>query len=132
MTLGRPSTLRIAEDVPIPSTLDDEYLPLADTPPLSYPPASTFFMQNSKAARLLGKVLDQVYHSSFDPHARDEPRSSRLTTSGTLSAILNLDSELEVLESSSIDALRGSDDLEPLSRLILQRQRNVLGARSVS
>lgn len=132
MTLGRPTTLRIAEDLPIPSNLDEEYLSLADTPPPRRPSSGTFFVQNSKAARLLGKILDQVYHPWFDTHSQSEPRSTRLLTSDTLSAILRLHSELEDLESSSADALRDSDDLSSRANLMLQRQRNVLTARSVS
>jgi hypothetical protein len=130
MTLGRPSTPRIAEDVPIPLTLDEEYLPMVDTPPFRRPPAETFFVQNIKAARLLGTVLDQVYHPSFNVHSQSGPRASRLLTSDTLSAVLRLHSELEDLEGSSTDALRDSDDLDASARLILQRQRNVLSARS--
>ncbi|KAM0721308.1 hypothetical protein Q7P37_003596 [Cladosporium fusiforme] len=128
MTLGRPSTLRIAEDVPMSLAIDEEYLPQADTPPFSDPPISTFFIQNTEAARLLGRILDQVYHPSLNT-PRNGTSPTQPLKPETLSAILKLHSELDKFSSSSSNALQDSHDEADDENIILKRQRNVLHSR---
>jgi hypothetical protein len=130
MTLGRPSTLRVPEDVPIPSALDEEYLPLADTPPSSDPAVSMFFAQNSRAAILLGRILDQIYHTSMSTHSQAESQPTHLLSSETLSAILILHSELEHFASSNPITLYVNENGGSRTNSVSQRQCNVLHSRS--
>lgn len=108
--------------------IDEEHLPQADTPPFSDPPISTFFVQNTGAARLLGKILDQVYHPSLNT-PRNVSSSTQPLRPAILSAILELDSELDEFSSSSSNALRNNHHEAVDTNLILKRQRNVLHSR---
>lgn len=128
MTLGRPCTVRILEHIPIPSDCNEEYLPLADPPPSSSP-VSTFFVENTKAAMLLGKILDRVYHPSQNPDMSSEPQSPQSLRPEVLSAILSLHVELQEFASSSLKALRRHGD-GGSGAIILKRQRNVFHSRS--
>lgn len=115
----------------MPLVLDEGDLPTADTASPLGTPVSTFFVQNSSAAKLLGKVLDQVYHPSLNSHPSNEPRSTPLLRPDVLSSILSLHSEIEDLMSCSMHALSGSEESGTGVSLVLRRQRNVLHARSV-
>jgi hypothetical protein len=130
MTLGRPPTSHAADDVPIPSDLDEEYLLIADSSSLPVGVVGTFFVQNSRAARLLGRILDQIYHSSSSTHSRVEPRPTQLLRPETLSTILTLHSELEDFATSNPITVYVNENGGSRTKSILQRQHNVLYSRS--
>jgi hypothetical protein len=130
MTLGRPSTLRAADDVPIPSVLDDGNMSLDDTSSLPDGAVGTFFFQNSRAARLLGRILDQIYHPSSSTHPKVGSQPTQLLRPETLSTILNFHSELEDFESSNPITLCVNENGVSRPNSVLQRQQNVLHSRS--
>lgn len=131
MTLGRPSSLRTTESVPLPSPVDDEYL---DKPrEQAVQPSGTisinmFAVQNSKAIKLLSAILDQVYY----PLTVGPSHSGQsMPTTESLSATFSLDSQLDDFEKSAIDALTPIDQAAAQNAGVLKRQRNVLHTRSV-
>lgn len=132
MTLGRPSTLRITDDVPIPSISDEECQPLADSSSLPDAAVGTFFVQNSRAARLLGRILDQIYHPPSSTNSQVESRPTQVLRPETLSTILTLHSELEDFAASNPITLYVNENGASRTNSVLQRQHNVLHSRSES
>lgn len=130
MTLGRPPTFTAVEDIPVPSAVDlAQFSPAGDSLD-SDPLICNFFVQNSRAARMLGKILHRVYHPSLSTVSKASARSTQLPAAAdALSAILGLHSELNDLASSSLSALELCVDQGSRANMVVERQRNVLNSR---
>jgi hypothetical protein len=122
MILGRPPLFRITDDVPLPSSVDDDFIQLTEDTchqPGGMVSKNLFMVENIKLAKILNTILSRIYTvpssspSDFgvlvllDNLLEDFRRS--------LPAVLSLDTDF-------------MDSEEPISR-VLVRQTNVLRAR---
>ncbi|KAH6869691.1 fungal-specific transcription factor domain-containing protein [Thelonectria olida] len=134
MTLGRPPSMHIVSDVPLPSAIDDEYLQLhgdSSQQPQGTSCTNLFMVENIKLAKILALILDRIYNPvSWEKTCCGAPRAS-LTSHHDFGTLTYLDSLLEDLRDGLPDALRwdhaarGPDGRSPL----LKRQSNVIQAR---
>jgi hypothetical protein len=126
MTLGRPPSLRTVGDVPLPLPVDDEYWALdsdAGCQPHGVYSRHIFNVQNIKLAKILGEILERVYHP---PHKTEAQAGHKLED---LPTILALDSELNSLADSFPDVIHWERGYGLDVPLLLKRQSNVLHAR---
>ncbi|KAM0546453.1 hypothetical protein ACHAPJ_010809 [Fusarium lateritium] len=128
MTLGRPPSLRLFEEVPLPLAVDDEHwseAPDSGRQPLGTYSTHMFNVENIRMAKLLGSILERVYHvPSRLPAQRDFEDTD-------LVAVLGIDRELNALATSVPDALHWErvHTLNEQIPSVIKRQSNVLHAR---
>ncbi|KAH7035473.1 fungal-specific transcription factor domain-containing protein [Microdochium trichocladiopsis] len=140
MTLGRPPSVYMTEEVPLPRAIDDEFLGLdrenASQPP-DLPSQLLFTRHNIKCATVLGTILRTLYYPSVEARPAYQQLRSRRSPVSTvdedLHSILQLDSQLEELANQVPEPLRWDRTdlpagLDERGR-ILRRQTNVLHAR---
>ncbi|KAH7121827.1 fungal-specific transcription factor domain-containing protein [Dactylonectria estremocensis] len=133
MTLGRPPSMRIVNDVPLPSPIDDAHLPLREN--LTHLPeqpsaVNLFTVENIKLAKILAIILDQIYHPvSTEPSFRNSPTPQ--TSHQDLNTVMHLDASLEDFKSTLPDVLRWDRAVEtpPEISAVLKRQSYILQAR---
>ncbi|KAH6987135.1 fungal-specific transcription factor domain-containing protein [Ilyonectria destructans] len=133
MTLGRPPSMRIINDVPLPSPIDDAHLPLHGDG--SHQPEGTysvnlFTVENIKLAKILAIILDQIYHpASTEPSFRSHPVSH--PNHQDLSTVMHLDTLLEDFKNSLPDGIHWDRVAEMSTGTppVIKRQSNVLHAR---
>lgn len=123
MTLGRPPSIMVNDDIPLPAAIDDEYLDTQQPPGVVS--RNLFTAENIKMTKILGMILRRIYH----PPPREQPSQPEFPDLNTL---LDLDSLLQKTEEAIPVALNW-DHLPqvPLSARsqLLRRQANVLHAR---
>ncbi|SPO06482.1 uncharacterized protein DNG_09172 [Cephalotrichum gorgonifer] len=134
MTLGRPPSLYLDENVPLPLPIDDVYMPL-NAPHIGQPPGTystnMFTVENIKLANLLGKILESVYQRSITAGTAASSLQGSVLTHDDLNVILHIDSQLESFADSLPPGLQwdmaaqSNDEIPPT----LKRQSNVLRAR---
>ncbi|KAH7121477.1 fungal-specific transcription factor domain-containing protein [Dactylonectria macrodidyma] len=133
MTLGRPPSMRIVNDVPLPSPIDDAHLPLHGDQMQQQEQPSTvylFTVENIKLAKILAVILDQIYHPvSTEISFRNQPTSP--SNHQDLNAVMQLDALLEDFKNSLPDVLRWDRIIEtsPEISAVLKRQSYILQAR---
>lgn len=137
MTLGRPPTLHNVNVLPLPRPIDDVYLvpgTRSCEQPEGHMAVTAFNVENLKLAKLLGNILEKIYHtassqSSPGPWLNENPAPSAVHRD--ISAIMHMDSCLKQFADNLPEALRWDGNASILSEgdSVLQRQRNVLQAR---
>lgn len=136
MTFGRPSMIPTNTRVPIPASIDDEYIPTPEDPlnldpsqPPGIPSRMCFFTQTLKLYDILGDILSVFYSSPRSP-----PFSDRARAEEDYQAVLRFDRCLlnfqfelpDFLRFRYIDPETGSEiPRDP----VLLRQANVLHSR---
>ncbi|KIW44027.1 uncharacterized protein PV06_05070 [Exophiala oligosperma] len=139
MTLGRPPTLHNVNVLPLPRPIDDVYLvpgTRSCEQPEGHMAVTAFNVENLKLAKLLGNILEKIYHtassqSSPGPWLNENPAPSAVHRD--ISAIMHMDSCLKQFADNLPEALRWDGNASILSEgdSVLQRQRNVLQARFI-
>ncbi|PKS13398.1 hypothetical protein jhhlp_000169 [Lomentospora prolificans] len=136
MTLGRPHSMHMRHDVPLPRPIDDENLVIGrdnNCQPEGTDSIIGFMVQNAKLAKILGQILDRIYHSKSGTFGSPEEIRAATVHSEDFTSISHLDSILEEFSSSVPDVLcwnRPRRD-SATRQHVFKRQSNVLMARFI-
>ncbi|KPM46109.1 hypothetical protein AK830_g420 [Neonectria ditissima] len=134
MTLGRPPSMQVVSDVPLPNAIDDEYLQLhgdSSQQPQQTPSKNLFMVENIKLAKILALILDRIYGFVSVEKNCCRANHTSFTNDQDFGTLTHLDSLLEGIRSGLPEALRWDPDAkQPAGRSpLLERQSNVLYAR---
>jgi hypothetical protein len=129
MTLGRPMLLSDKWPVQLPRPIDDRYIDFTSAichqPPDIFS-RTYFFIHTIKLYKILGEILSSVYNTASGGEAPGERAES-----SPLDAIVKMDCALSDFESNIPPELYWMNRKEGKVSSILERQTNVLHARSV-
>lgn len=134
MTLGRPHSMHMRHDVPLPRSIDDENLIIGrdrNLQPEGTDSITLFMVQNAKLVKILGQILDRIYHSKAGAYSSPDDIRAATVHSEDFTSISHLDSILEEFTRAVPDVLcwnRPRKDGGP-RRHVFKRQSNVLMAR---
>ncbi|KAH8805120.1 fungal-specific transcription factor domain-containing protein [Xylogone sp. PMI_703] len=134
MTLGRPAALSYKSSVPLPSSIDDEYLIPGRSnyeQPENLFPRTAFYVQTLTLNKILSEVLSRVYNSWNETGKSDQGASHEKMSNEMIQIIVELDTKLVMFEQELPPIFRW-DEIDPRElrpESIIQLQRNVLGER---
>ncbi|RFU27492.1 hypothetical protein B7463_g8838, partial [Scytalidium lignicola] len=133
MTLGRPATTSYKSAVPLPRSIDDEYLVLGNSScvqPEKTFARTTFFVQTLSLNKILSEVLSKVYNP-WNEVVRSEDGLDERSSNNMIGVIVELDAKLVEFEQDLPGTFRWDrvdpEHLRPES--LVQLQRNVLAER---
>jgi hypothetical protein len=131
MTLGRPMSLSDAWPVQLPRAIDDKYMnatSLICQQPSDVFSCTSFYICTIKLYKILGSILTNVYN--LYPALGGGKTLTEQSESNPLDTLVKMDCALSNFESSIPPQLHWRQREDGEKTLVLERQSNVLHARS--
>jgi hypothetical protein len=132
MTLGRPMSLSDEWPVQLPRAIDDDYMDSTSLICHQLPDVfscTSFFICTIKLYKILGHILTNVY--TLYPTSGGGRTFTEQIESSPLESLVKMDCALSNFESNLPPQLHWRQRKEGEINLVLERQANVLHARSV-
>lgn len=137
MVYGRPSLSSRKSSISLPDILDEERSASLSGKSHEYDAAAStasFFLETSKLARILDKILGQIYDpwKEYETIRTSDSDGSTHEHEKQISYVVDFDAELDQFEASLPEHLQWTTE-RPVrdSEGVASRQRNVLRTRSV-